>query len=70
MLERACKMLVDQFIGGAIIDTNSQNSQELVSKTPRNAASLIWAEAKMKYQDINIEEGFEYEIRKKSNNRM
>ena len=38
MLERACKMLADQFIGGAIIDTDSQNSQELVSKTPRNSS--------------------------------
>ena len=38
MLERACKLLADQFIGGAIIDTDSQNSQELVSKTPRNSS--------------------------------
>uniref|UniRef100_A0A7N2R4J6 Uncharacterized protein n=1 Tax=Quercus lobata TaxID=97700 RepID=A0A7N2R4J6_QUELO len=31
----ACKMLADQFIGGSIIDTDSQSGQELVSKTPR-----------------------------------
>lgn len=36
MLERACKMLADQFIGG--IDTDSHKHQELGSKTPRNAS--------------------------------
>lgn len=34
MLERACKMLADQFIGGSVIDTDSQKYQGLGSKTP------------------------------------
>ncbi|KAK4588744.1 hypothetical protein RGQ29_019664 [Quercus rubra] len=37
MLERACKMLADQFIGGSVIDTDS-NGQGLVSKAPRNSS--------------------------------
>uniref|UniRef100_A0A2N9FSG6 HTH myb-type domain-containing protein n=1 Tax=Fagus sylvatica TaxID=28930 RepID=A0A2N9FSG6_FAGSY len=38
MLERACKMLADQFIGGAVIDTDSQNCQGLESKAPRSSS--------------------------------
>lgn len=35
MLERACKMLADQFIGATVIDTESQKFQGLESKAPR-----------------------------------
>ncbi|KAL9320692.1 hypothetical protein ACSQ67_012531 [Phaseolus vulgaris] len=35
MLERACKMLADQFIGATVIDTDSQKFQAIGSKTPR-----------------------------------
>lgn len=38
MLERACKMLADQFIGGSVIDTDSHKQQGLGSKTPRNSS--------------------------------
>ncbi|KAF4368836.1 hypothetical protein CsatB_012502 [Cannabis sativa] len=34
MLERACKMLADQFIGGSVIDMEHQKYQGLGSKTP------------------------------------
>ncbi|XP_027938010.1 protein PHR1-LIKE 2-like isoform X2 [Vigna unguiculata] len=37
MLERACKMLADQFIGDIIMDTDGQKFQGLESKTPRNS---------------------------------
>lgn len=37
MLERACKMLADQFIGDVIIDTDSQKFQGLESKTSRSS---------------------------------
>ncbi|CAJ1976611.1 unnamed protein product [Sphenostylis stenocarpa] len=37
MLERACKMLADQFIGDIIIDTDGQKFQGLESKTPRSS---------------------------------
>ncbi|KAJ9181655.1 hypothetical protein P3X46_009763 [Hevea brasiliensis] len=36
MLERACKMLADQFIGGAVVDTDGQKGSG--NKTPRNAS--------------------------------
>ncbi|KAJ9181670.1 hypothetical protein P3X46_009774 [Hevea brasiliensis] len=36
MLERACKMLADQFIGGTVIDTDGQKGSG--NKTPRNAS--------------------------------
>ncbi|KAF7842847.1 protein PHR1-LIKE 2-like isoform X1 [Senna tora] len=35
MLERACKMLADQFISATVIDPDSQKLQELGSKPPR-----------------------------------
>ncbi|KAK7246054.1 hypothetical protein RIF29_40912 [Crotalaria pallida] len=35
MLERACKMLADQFIGATVIDTDSQKFQGIGSKAPR-----------------------------------
>ncbi|XLR60718.1 hypothetical protein S83_011390 [Arachis hypogaea] len=35
MLERACKMLADQFIGATVIDTDNQKFQGVASKTPR-----------------------------------
>lgn len=35
MLERACKMLADQFIGATVIDTDNQKFQGLGSKAPR-----------------------------------
>ncbi|GLT64394.1 hypothetical protein SLA2020_368910 [Shorea laevis] len=38
MLERACKMLADQFIGGAVIDTEGQKCQGLVNKTARSSS--------------------------------
>ncbi|KAJ7967885.1 Myb family transcription factor APL [Quillaja saponaria] len=38
MLERACKMLADQFIGAASIDTENQRFQGLESKPPRSSA--------------------------------
>ncbi|XP_024021467.1 protein PHR1-LIKE 2 isoform X2 [Morus notabilis] len=34
MLERACKMLADQFIGGSVIDTHNQKYQGSGTKTP------------------------------------
>lgn len=34
MLERACKMLADQFIGGSVIDTDNQKYQGSGTKTP------------------------------------
>ncbi|KAJ1435794.1 SANT/Myb domain [Sesbania bispinosa] len=37
MLERACKMLADQFIGDTIIDTDSQKFQGLESKASRSS---------------------------------
>ncbi|XP_014511136.1 protein PHR1-LIKE 2-like isoform X8 [Vigna umbellata] len=37
MLERACKMLADQFIGDIIMDTDGQKFQGLESKTPRSS---------------------------------
>ncbi|RDY12248.1 Protein PHR1-LIKE 2, partial [Mucuna pruriens] len=37
MLERACKMLADQFIGDIIIDTDSQKFQGLESKPSRSS---------------------------------
>ncbi|XP_037495218.1 protein PHR1-LIKE 2 isoform X2 [Jatropha curcas] len=36
MLERACKMLADQFLGGTVIDTESQKGS--ATKTPRSAS--------------------------------
>ncbi|XP_030546424.1 protein PHR1-LIKE 3-like isoform X2 [Rhodamnia argentea] len=36
MLERACKMLADQFIGSTIIDTENQRCQAYGVKMPRN----------------------------------
>ncbi|RVW87148.1 Protein PHR1-like 2 [Vitis vinifera] len=88
MLERACKMLADQFIGGAVIDTDKQKLQGLGATTPTSSsqnllgfyslqsglplegspaggkkrmlsldsmtASLIWSEAKMRTQDVNV----------------
>lgn len=38
MLERACKMLADQFIGGAISDSDSKKSQGLDRKSPRSSS--------------------------------
>ncbi|KAL5579694.1 hypothetical protein UlMin_012136 [Ulmus minor] len=38
MLERACKMLADQFIGGSIIDTDSHKYQGVESKPPTNSS--------------------------------
>ncbi|KAH7546968.1 hypothetical protein FEM48_Zijuj01G0257300 [Ziziphus jujuba var. spinosa] len=38
MLERACKMLADQFIGGSVIDTDSNKYQGLGSKIPRSSS--------------------------------
>nr|QSD99605.1 MYB family transcription factor [Melilotus albus] len=35
MLERACKMLADQFIGATVIDTDSQKFQGIENKPPR-----------------------------------
>jgi len=35
MLERACKMLADQFIGATVIDSDSQKFQAIGSKQPR-----------------------------------
>ena len=35
MLERACKMLADQFISATVIDTDSQKFQGIGSKAPR-----------------------------------
>lgn len=35
MLERACKMLADQFIGATVIDTDSQKFQGIENKAPR-----------------------------------
>ncbi|ESW16229.1 hypothetical protein PHAVU_007G139300 [Phaseolus vulgaris] len=37
MLERACKMLADQFIGDMIMETDGQKFQGLESKTPRSS---------------------------------
>lgn len=37
MLERACKMLADQFIGDTITDTDMQKFQGLESKAPRSS---------------------------------
>ncbi|XP_059440313.1 protein PHR1-LIKE 3-like isoform X2 [Corylus avellana] len=100
MLERACKMLADQFIGGAVIDTEDQRCHGSVTGVeeevppglhPQRAdcstescltsherpgglplegspsggkkrmlnldsttASLIWGDAKMKSQDMNV----------------
>ncbi|KAL5769377.1 hypothetical protein ACOSQ2_016160 [Xanthoceras sorbifolium] len=36
MLERACKMLADQFIGAAVIDMDNEKCQGLGSKMPRS----------------------------------
>lgn len=38
MLERACKMLADQFIGGAVSDSDSKKSQGLDRKSPRSTS--------------------------------
>ncbi|GMN36718.1 hypothetical protein TIFTF001_006235 [Ficus carica] len=38
MLERACKMLADQFIGGSVIDTESQKYQGSGTKTPLSSS--------------------------------
>lgn len=38
MLERACKMLADQFIGGAVSDSDSKKSQGLDRKSPRSSS--------------------------------
>lgn len=38
MLERACKMLADHFIGGTVFDTESQKCQGLVNKTTRSSS--------------------------------
>jgi SHAQKYF class myb-like DNA-binding protein len=37
MLERACKMLADQFIGATVIDTDSQKFQGIENKPPRGS---------------------------------
>lgn len=38
MLERACKMLADQFIGATVIDTDNQKFQGIESKAPRGGS--------------------------------
>lgn len=38
MLERACKMLADQFIGGAVSDSDSKKSQGQDRKSPRGSS--------------------------------
>ncbi|GAV70591.1 Myb_DNA-binding domain-containing protein/Myb_CC_LHEQLE domain-containing protein [Cephalotus follicularis] len=38
MLERACKMLADQFIGSTILDTDSQKCHVLGNKMPRSSS--------------------------------
>ncbi|XP_027186962.1 protein PHR1-LIKE 3-like isoform X2 [Cicer arietinum] len=37
MLERACKMLADQFIGATVIDTDNQKFQGIGNKAPRGS---------------------------------
>ena len=39
MLEKACKMLADQFIGGAVIDTDKQKLQVLGTTTTPTSSS-------------------------------
>ncbi|XP_059596303.1 protein PHR1-LIKE 2 isoform X2 [Vitis vinifera] len=41
MLERACKMLADQFIGGAVIDTDKQKLQGLGATTPTSSSQNL-----------------------------
>ncbi|KAJ9690073.1 hypothetical protein PVL29_012635 [Vitis rotundifolia] len=41
MLERACKMLAEQFIGGAVIDTDKQKLQGLGTTTPTSSSQNL-----------------------------
>ncbi|XP_034697714.1 protein PHR1-LIKE 2-like isoform X2 [Vitis riparia] len=41
MLERACKMLADQFIGGGVIDTDKQKLQGLGATTPTSSSQNL-----------------------------
>ncbi|KAK9935811.1 hypothetical protein M0R45_012687 [Rubus argutus] len=62
MLERACKMLADQFIGGSVIDTDGHKCHGLGNKNPKSSSLDSLGFYSLQSADVAGVHGLEEEV--------
>lgn len=62
MLERACKMLADQFIGGSVIDTDGHKCHGLGNKNPKGSSLDSLGFYSLQSTDVAGVHGLEEEV--------